>query len=384
MPFRIRADAGTRATDRLTGGARTVSLARQPPEEDVMSGSAGKKQIRVVQWATGTVGASALRAVIDHPDLELVGVRVYSEAKEGKDAGELCGSAPTGVIATRDKEAIFALEPDCVLYMPESTDADDVCRLLAGGTNIVSTRPEFFNPAKMDPGLRERVEAACRKGNSSIHSSGSSPGFITEALPIVLTSLARRLDLLMVDEFANCIDGCSEDMLVNIMGFGEAPEVFARRDVGRRDEVFEHSLALIAEALGMPLDRFEVTAELAVTRQPTKLHTATIAAGTVGGQRIVTTGYRDGKPRMRVRANWFVTTDLDPAWDLRDDGWRVTVEGDVPLDVTIRFPIPAEERLATLPRLTAHRPVNAVPNVCKAPPGIVSTVDLPQVIARLG
>ena len=108
--------------------------------------------------------------------------------------------------------------------MPESTDADDVCRLLASGANIVSTRAEFFNPAKMDPGLRARVEAACREGNSSIHSTGSSPGFITEALPIVLTSLSRRLDLVMIDEFANCIDGCSEDMLVNMMGFGETPE----------------------------------------------------------------------------------------------------------------------------------------------------------------
>ena len=348
-----------------------------------MSSQTPRKPLRIVQWATGTVGASALRAVLGHPDLELVGVRVYSEAKEGRDAGELCGLPATGIVATRDKEAILALRPDCVLYMPESTDADDVCRLLESGANIVTTRAEFFNPDKMDPALRERVEAACRKGGSSIHSSGSSPGFITEALPIVLTSLQRRLDFFMIDEFANCVDGCSEEMLTGLMGFGETPDVFARRDVGQRDEVFEHSLALIADALGLPLERFEVTTEWAVTRKPTKLHTSTINAGTIGGQRIATTGYRDGKPLMRMRANWFVTTDLDPAWDLRDEGWRVTVQGDTPLDVTIGFPIPPAERLLTLPRLTAHRPVNAIAAVCAAPPGIVSCVELPQVIAKL-
>lgn len=348
-----------------------------------MTATPAGKPLRVVQWATGTVGACAMRGVISHPDLELVGVRVYSEGKDGKDAGELCGLPATGVKATRDIEAIIALQPDCVLYMPESTDVDDVCRLLESGANIVTTRAEFFNPKTMPTDLRERVEAACRRGASSIHSSGSSPGFITEALPIVLTSLSRRLDLLVIDEFANCIDGCSEDMLVNIMGFGEAPEVFARRQHAERDHVFAHSLSVIGDAIGKPLEGFEVTSEWALTRGPTKLHTVTIPAGTVGAQRVVVTGLHQGKPLLRFRSNWFVTTDLEPQWNLRDDGWRVTVEGDTPLDVTISFPIPPAERQFTLPGLTAHRPVNAVPYVCAARPGVVTTADLPQVVARL-
>lgn len=348
-----------------------------------MTATSIEKRLRVVQWATGTVGACAMRAVISHPQMELVGVRVYSEAKDGKDAGELCGLPPTGVKATRDIDAILALKPDCVLYMPESTDVDDVCRLLESGANISSTRAEFFNPKKMDPALRERIEAACRKGGISIHSSGSSPGFITEALPIVLTSLTRRLDVLLIDEFANCIDGCSEEMLLNIMGFGETPEVFAKRQHADRDRVFEDSLSGLADALGIPIEHFELTGEIALTRQPTKLHKTTIAAGTIGGQRTVITGLRDGKPLLRFRSNWFVTTDLEPHWDLRPDGWRVLMEGDTPFDISIGFPIPPEERQFVLPGLTAHRPVNAIPYICAARPGVVTTADLPQVIARL-
>ena len=348
-----------------------------------MAAAPSGKPIRVVQWATGTVGASAMRAVIGHPGMELVGVKVYSEAKVGKDAGELCGLPATGVTAARDIEAILALKPDCVLYMPESTDMDDVCRLLEGGANIVTTRAEFFNGATMEPALRERLEAACRKGASSIHASGSSPGFITEALPIVLTSLSRRLDLLTVDEFANCIDACSDEMLLNIMGFGETAEVFAKRELGKRDEVFEHSLSVLADAVGLPVERFEVTSEFALTRRPVQLHAISIPAGTVGGQRVAITGLHQGKPLLRFRSNWFVTTDLEPHWELRADGWRVLVEGDTPLDISIGFPVPAGERQLVLPRLTAHRPVNAVPYVCAARPGIVTTTDLPQVITRL-
>lgn len=341
------------------------------------------RTLRVVQWATGTVGAAAMRAVIAHPSLELVGVKVYSPAKEGKDAGELCGMDETGIKAVRDLPSILALKPDCLLYMPELTDYDDVCCILESGINISSTRAEFFHPAGLPPEIRERIEAACIKGGSSIHSSGSSPGFITEALPLVLLSLTRRLDLLTIDEFANCIDGCSEEMLVGIMGFGETPAAFAARQFYERDEVFNHSLRALADAVGIEIENFEISSEVAVATEPTTLHETTIPAGSVAGQRMITTGYRGGKPILRFRCNWFVTERLDPAWDLRSDGWRVTVEGDTPFDISIGFPIPAAERQSTLPNLTAHRPVNAIPSICAAPPGIRTTADLPQVVARL-
>ncbi|MGK2909279.1 MAG: hypothetical protein ACSLE1_05715 [Sphingobium sp.] len=34
--------------------------------------------------------------------------------------------------------------------------------------------------------------------------------------------------------------------------------------------------------------------------------------------------------------------------------------------------------------LTAHRPVNAIAAVCEGAPGIRTTADLPQIIARFG
>ena len=43
---------------------------------------------RVLHCGTGNAGALALRGVIAHPDLELVGVLAYSPDKIGRDAGE--------------------------------------------------------------------------------------------------------------------------------------------------------------------------------------------------------------------------------------------------------------------------------------------------------
>ena len=106
---------------------------------------------RVIQWSTGNVGTAALRCIIRHPELELVGVWVHSAGKAGRDAGELCGLGPTGVRATIDVDEILALGADCVLYMPAGTDVDVLDRLLASGTNVVTTRGDFHRPASMDP-----------------------------------------------------------------------------------------------------------------------------------------------------------------------------------------------------------------------------------------
>jgi 2,4-diaminopentanoate dehydrogenase len=181
---------------------------------------------RVVQWATGNIGTKALREVIAHPDMDLVGVYVHSPAKAGRDAGELCGIDAVGVAATNDVEEIVALGADCVLYMPQGCDFDIVCRLLESGANIVTTRGEFHRPASLDPALLERIEKACAAGGTSIHSTGSSPGFITEALPVVVTSIQRRLDALAIDEFADLSKRNSPELLFDLMGYGKDPTKF--------------------------------------------------------------------------------------------------------------------------------------------------------------
>src|SRR5438067_12653738 len=196
---------------------------------DLWTDLMNSKPYRVVQWATGNIGTHSLRAVIRHPSMTLAGLYVHSDDKAGRDAGELCGLGASGVTATRSIDEIVDLGADCVLYMPSRCDLDDVCRLLSSGTNIVTTRGEFLHPASMKPAKRERVEAACAEGGTSIHSTGSSPGFITEAVPLVLTSIQRRLDGLAISEFADLSQRNSPDLLFNVMGFGRPAADFDQR-----------------------------------------------------------------------------------------------------------------------------------------------------------
>ncbi len=103
-----------------------------------------RKTYRVVQWATGVVGQTALKHFIENPVFELVGVLVYNPDKVGRDAGELVGLPPTGVIATDNVEQILALEADCVMFAPIGLDWDMVCRLLRSGKNVVLPLGPFY------------------------------------------------------------------------------------------------------------------------------------------------------------------------------------------------------------------------------------------------
>ncbi|HEX3957377.1 MAG TPA: hypothetical protein VHZ03_12200 [Trebonia sp.] len=254
------------------------------------------------------------------------------------------------------------------------------------GANVVTTRGEFHHPASLDPAVRARVEAACEPWRTSIHSTGSSPGFITEALPIVLASIQRKLTSLMINEYADLSRRGSPDLLFNIMGFGKPPEYFDPIRFGYGAIAFGPSLRLTAEALGLPLDDVTSTGEVAVAREDLVIAAGVIEAGTVAAQRMIVSGMRNGSELLRFCANWYCGTDLavEPAWDLRETGWNVFVDGDAPLDVDIRFAFPLERMGGMTPGYTANRAVNAIPYVVGAAPGIRTSADLPQIIASLG
>ena len=94
---------------------------------------------RIVQWTTGNVGKSSVKAIAANPTLELVGCYAWSPEKAGRDVGELCGIEPLNVKASNDIDALLALKPDCVVYNPMFADVDELVRILGAGINVVGT-----------------------------------------------------------------------------------------------------------------------------------------------------------------------------------------------------------------------------------------------------
>ena len=144
---------------------------------------------RVAQWSTGNVGRLALRGIVQHPELELVGVLVHSPDKAGRDAGELAGLPPVGVAATTDPAELIGLGADCVSYTatgdlrPDDAVAD-MARILEAGTNVVSTSVvPLVYPPSAPPRYTEPLEAACKAGGVSFLTSGIDPGFANDLIP---------------------------------------------------------------------------------------------------------------------------------------------------------------------------------------------------------
>jgi 4-hydroxy-tetrahydrodipicolinate reductase len=335
---------------------------------------------RVVQWATGNIGLRALREVIRHPDLELVGVLVYDPAKHDVDAGILCGEGESGIRATTDRAAIHALRADCALYMPSALELEDVVTLLRSGTNVVTTRGELFaRGTRLGEERRAVVHEACAGGSSSIYATGSSPGFITDALPLALISLQRRFESIEIEEFANLSRRNSPNLLFDLMGYGQPIESFDPSRSSFLLAEFGPPLAVLAEAAGRPVDEWACTGEVAAARRATTIVAGELPAGSIAAQRTRIVGRRGGVDVVRFTPTWYCATDIEPTWDLRPTGWRVRVRGDAPLDVEMPFPIPLEDLGSFTPAYTANRPVNAIPYVCAAPPGILATEDLPPI-----
>jgi 4-hydroxy-tetrahydrodipicolinate reductase len=337
-------------------------------------------RLRVVQWATGNIGTRSLREVIRHPLLELVGLLVYDPAKEGVDAGTLCGEEPVGVTATTDHAVIQALAADCVLYMPRALDLDDVVPLLEHGTNVVTTCGEFVDDGRpLGDEQRARVLDACARGGTSVYATGSSPGFITAALPYALLSLQRRVDSIEIEEFADLSQRDSPHLLFEQMGYGRSPDSFSANRSAYLQDSFAPALGVLAAAAGHPVDTWTSAGEVAVARHTTQLAAGELPAGTIAAQRTAIVGHSNGVEVVRMTPTWYCTTDIEPAWDLRPTGWRVRVHGDAALDVGLAFPVPVEELGSFTPALTANLPVNAVSYVCAASPGILSYTDLPPI-----
>jgi hypothetical protein len=335
----------------------------------------------VVQWATGAVGGAQLRAVIDDPDLELVGLFVYTPEKVGVDAGALVDRAPTGVLATDDKAQILALDADVVLHaaskgFPVNTNTDDIVALLASGKDVITTTSYNHLPT-FGEDVAERIETACREAGTRFHAAGEHPGFMFERLATSLTGLCQRVDRVTVQEFVDCSGLTEPKMLMELMGMGKQPEeISVASPMFRAVSVqYEQALAAAAETLHLEVDEIRHEIRTATVADDVPVACCTLTAGSVVGQILSWNAYHDGRPTLVAEEYW-TCTDI-PEWDLAaDDRFlvRVIVEGAPNLTVDLgidRAPIPEFGDVSGGHLAVAMSAVRAIPYVLAAPPGVV-------------
>jgi len=348
---------------------------------------------RVILWGPGSIGSELLTAIIDYRnDLEIVGVRVYSAAKNGIDAGTLVGRDPIGVTATTDVDAIVALDADCVIYTPRNGDLDDVCRLLASGKNVATTVFLFY-PPRLPDADRERLAAACREGASTFHASGINPGNLSGVLPLALSGMCRTIDKITLQERADMTLYDSTDISFGNMKFGEPLDVIDPDvDDYLRDmkSMFVEQIWLLADALNAEIDEVTVDIEAIPAQRDHQIFDRVLRVGTTAGQRWNMVGRRAGEARVEIETLWTVGNEYPQHWPAPDHGWTLTIEGDPSMRVhflalasfTRKASIAEHAQAANI--ATGMQVLNAVPAVCEAPPGFATNATLPLIRSATG
>ncbi len=125
------------------------------------------------------------------------------------------------------------------------------------------------------------------------------------------------------------------------------------------------------------------TYDKVITPRTLEVAAGTIEAGTVGAVRFETIGVVGGRDAIVIEHVNRRAADLAPEWPSasRDGVYRIMIEGnpDLKCELTVGQPDTACDDTVLA---TAMRIVNAIPYVCDAPAGLVSSPGLPLTTPR--
>jgi hypothetical protein len=331
--------------------------------------------LRIVQWTTGVVGKPAVRAIVNHPELELVGCYAHSPDKIGQDAGTLCGTARTGVLATNDIDALLALKPDCVTYMPQFPNVDHMVRILEAGCNIVSTA-YFVTGSMFGAENLARLQAAALRGKASLYGTGVNPG-LANVIGLVASAACARVDRISVLESADATPYESAGTWLAI-GFGrpvDDPEAPALAE--RAMPSFKEAVAMMAGALKIKVDEIRYDVEYAAATEDVDLGYMQIGKGCISGLRCRWSAIVNGKSVIELKVAWKLGTKLAPNWETFE-GWLVEIDG----QPNVRCLFQPRGTKDFEPALVTTMPaIHAIAAVCAAAPGIVTADQLPLITA---
>ena len=343
---------------------------------------------KVFQWASGGVGKQAARAVLERATLQLVGLHVTSPAKAGEDAGTLLGLDQLDMAATSDIETIKNSDADVILHSPlpsliagknPDQDLDDFCELLEAGKNVI-TVVGYLYPKVHGPNVVARLEDACRRGNSSFHSTGLNPGWMGDVLPLTISSLCKRIDHVTVLEISRFDGYASPEVMFDSMGFNAFPEDYESRIASQKrwlDALFSESIQLLADGLGLGVTQITSSVVTELAERDLDVAAGKVRKGTVAGQRWRWAGLADGNEVLAHETIWRIHPDVAPDWPKGNNWLQFKGKPNINFEIQSDFGFMDNGGLATPMQM-----VNAIPFVVEAKPGIQTALDLPRILYR--
>jgi 4-hydroxy-tetrahydrodipicolinate reductase len=345
--------------------------------------------IRVFQVATGNVGTEMIKRIGAHRGLELVGLHCYSPEKIGRDAGEIAGIAPNGVTATGSVEEIIAANPDVLTFHGVFPDEDLYVKVLEAGINIVTTADwitgwhrDANHPHPSGKKVSQLLQEACETGGSTFYGTGMNPG-VNQILGVVCSSDVAEIENVTTIESVDVSCHHSADTWKEV-GYGlpvDDPALPGMLEKYTR--VFADSVLMMADCFDLELDEVKFSYELGACTMDVDLGWYQLPKGSLGGNYLKYQGMVDGVPRVETHLEWQMTPHTDPSWDIK--GCYITqISGDPYVyNKHMIFPKPGVDlsdvaSFASIGMTVTGLPaLNAIPAVVAAPPGLITSADLP-------
>ena len=334
-------------------------------------------RVRVVQWATGSMGKTCLRAVLDSADCELVGLYVYNPAKAGVDAGEIARRPATGVLATSSIDEILALDADVVLHCPMLASPydghdGDVKRLLESGKNVISIN-NYFHPWALGAAYAQDLEASARKGGATLAGVGVNPGWAAERVAAAVAGVSLRLDHIATTEVIDCSGIPNADYVFGALGMGADPASLDLRHgpLARTfTDMYAQSVAALAGKLGLDLDAVEADHAITPAHNDVDVRAGVVRAGTVAATTWRVHGLVGGVRRVTHAVNWVMDMSL-PAFAGKPH-WEIELTGLPGVRLSMDLTEAAEPGVRTKPEqyAVAGMVLAAIAQVVAAPPGL--------------
>jgi 2,4-diaminopentanoate dehydrogenase len=325
------------------------------------------RQIRIVQYGVGPIGASILRLARKKKSVQIVGAIDRDPLKVGRDLGEVVGApdAPWGVKVSADAAKILAGPVDVVLHSTSSYLKDVVEQLLAcvnAGCCVISTCEELAYPFRKSPPLADKLDKAAKREGVALVGTGVNPGFVIDKLVLTLAAISQRVDSVKVRRIVDASQ--RREPLQRKIGAGMSVEEFAEKTAAGviKHHGLPESVAMVADGLGIPVDTITETIEPVIAQENITTEFLEVAAGRAAGVHQIARGFSLGREKIFLELKMYVGAK-DPA-----DTIELTGEP----NISMIIPGGTHGDIAT-----AAVVVNAIPLIVAAPAGLVTSKDLP-------
>jgi len=230
--------------------------------------------LRVAQIGLGPIGRAMIEHITARPALQLVAAVDINPNLIGT---RIAGVTVSDALAAKADLAIVTTVSS--LEKCEST----LMELIGKGCHVVSTCEELSYPWVTQPAIARRIDEAAKAAGVAVLGTGVNPGYLMDALPIVLTTPCKRVDAITVERYQDA--GKRREPFQRKVGAGMTVDAFdAHVALGKIRHVgLTESMHMIAARIGWSLSRTEDVIEPAVAEREMTTEFLTVKEGHAAG-----------------------------------------------------------------------------------------------------